>query len=464
MKFYSGWSHAGPVPVPTNYGLSVYLHDAFDPSHLAAPLTVCRLAHKGNPDPEQMHTDALPAIARGHLIQYANERNNSVEAYTKGPQQHLSEQRAFAERVGKERVVSMPPSPDSPAPLEWFPLPDDCGIVGAHCYGDYNNMIRHLDMALSRSAGRPVLVTECNAGWGNRFNLDVWARAEFTRFLAYCHQNPQVLGVGYFAPLWATPDTIGASSINGLATAVEGPLGAFAVLAKPQAPQPPQNPPEAPQKPPHERGGPVEYITKLTAYKGSREGHSIEGAVIHTAEGSGTWEQAYNYLLNHPAKLSTHRLVGPDKIAIFVPDQLAAWHAGSDTSRFKGYRGNDVNLVTIGWEMLNRQGARPAEATISNTIADVAASAERHNYPTSGVVGHREVDGTRRKDPSGVDMGAFRAAVEALRLNVGSVRDYAKGAWYLEFAITEARKRGDDLAARTIESDLLPLSYYFRDK
>lgn len=460
--FLTGWSFAGPEPANNPYPLSVYLHDNVSPSAMLSRVRVCRLSHKGNPDPSQMLRDAEPAIARGDWIQYANERNHPIEGFTQSPAVHLAQQRDFKRQLGnRATVVSMPPSPDSPNPLAWFPAPGEVDIVGVHCYGGYENMIRHLNQAKQATPGARYLITELNFGWGNSVHLDSWANNDMARFAEYCLHDPTVIGLAYFAPVWSTPDTPGTTPVNGSGTAVEAVLRRFADHARENAPVPPQTPPAPPERP---TMNPV-YETHLSKHYQSRQGRTEEYCVIHTSEGNGTWKQALDYLISNDRDVSAHLLVGPNKVAVLVPDHLAANHAGYETVKLpNGARGNEGNLQTFGIEMLNKAGQKPDDATITNGIMAAARWCRRTGKPSSRVISHQEIDGTRRSDPTGVKIAWFRGEVEKILTSGTRLSDWSGTAFMLEKTAREARAAGEPLIHDTIVQHVLPLVYMYRDK
>lgn len=166
--------------------------------------------------------------------------------------------------------------------------------------------------------------------------------------------------------------------------------------------------------------------------------------IIHTTEGrpGSSFLAAREYLKTNARKVSAHFLVGEGLVIQYAdPFSEVTYHAGWDTSRLPdGTWGSRVNDATIGIEMFNTSGT-PAGTPIVDTcidlVRDLLKRSERLAPPR--VLGHREVDPTRRRDPTGVNMDLFRSRVaqEGATVRVEKLR------YHLEKAARDARSVGD---------------------
>lgn len=142
----------------------------------------------------------------------------------------------------------------------------------------------------------------------------------------------------------------------------------------------------------------------------ARRGKVLRGVVLHatagTDEGAEAWMQAPR------SKVSAHLHIRRDgTITRHVDDHRRAWHAG--VSEWRGVR--DVNGVTLGWEIANRNdGEERFTAAQYNALSRAAAHYCRQGLTLDDFVAHAEVSPGRKTDPLGFDWQRFRAGVTAL--------------------------------------------------
>jgi len=93
-----------------------------------------------------------------------------------------------------------------------------------------------------------------------------------------------------------------------------------------------------------------------------------------------------------------------------VGDRRRAWHAG--VSRWRGF--GDVNGVSLGWELANRNDGREAYTDAQYAaVARLAAHYGRQGLPLDAFVSHAAValPPGRKTDPRGFDWARFRGEV-----------------------------------------------------
>lgn len=94
---------------------------------------------------------------------------------------------------------------------------------------------------------------------------------------------------------------------------------------------------------------------------------------------------------------------------------LAAVRTGADVPAKPGPDTLGGNAHFYGWELVNRgDGADPwPEAQVTATAKVVAALCRHHGWNANHVIGHKEWT-SRKVDPRGIDMDAFRSSVTKL--------------------------------------------------
>lgn len=152
-----------------------------------------------------------------------------------------------------------------------------------------------------------------------------------------------------------------------------------------------------------------------------RGGQRVIWLVAHTTEGpnGSTIEGTIRYLQSNERQASAHEFVAPGMAVLMVPDDRAAHHAGSESSRFpNGATGFNGNAQSFGLEMYHNVGTTISPATVAIAVDRFAQACRRFGLGVERILAHRDIDPTRRSDPVGVEMPWFRARV-AERLAVG---------------------------------------------
>lgn len=107
--------------------------------------------------------------------------------------------------------------------------------------------------------------------------------------------------------------------------------------------------------------------------------------------------------------MSCHLLVSRSgRVTRLVGDQQRAWHAG--LSWWRGTR--DVNSVTLGIEIANRNDGEPYSDAQYARVAAIVAHYCRQGLSLDDVVSHAEIAPGRRTDPFGWEWDRFRAMVQ----------------------------------------------------
>jgi N-acetylmuramoyl-L-alanine amidase len=161
-------------------------------------------------------------------------------------------------------------------------------------------------------------------------------------------------------------------------------------------------------------------LLKLTPYPGdiaapspnhgARKAHAIEGIVLHATEDGGDESRSLSWLRSPKSGASCHLLVARSgRVVRLVGDQQRAWHAGA--SLWRGQR--DVNSITLGIEIANRNDGEPYTAAQYDRVADIVAHYCRQGLSLNAVVSHGEIAPGRKTDPAGWDWQRFRLLVNA---------------------------------------------------
>lgn len=156
----------------------------------------------------------------------------------------------------------------------------------------------------------------------------------------------------------------------------------------------------------------INYPTRHTS---SRQGAATRWIVVHTTEGNSTLPNAAAYLASNALGVSAHELAGEGIAYLMAPDHLATHHAGAATARLpSGETGQGVNRASWGIEIHNRAGQPPSAGAYLVAVARIAEACKRLRLPVEKIIAHRDVDPSRRSDPTGVNMDTLRADVLAL--------------------------------------------------
>jgi hypothetical protein len=159
-------------------------------------------------------------------------------------------------------------------------------------------------------------------------------------------------------------------------------------------------------------------LLKLTPYigatvapspnHGARRAPAIEGIVLHATDDAGEEARTLSWMQSPRSQVSCHLLVSRSgEVTRLVGDQQRAWHAGLST-----WRGtSDVNSITLGVEIANRNDGEPYPDAQYVRVAEVVAHYCRQGLTLDDVVGHADIAPGRRTDPFGWDWERFRTMV-----------------------------------------------------
>jgi len=160
-------------------------------------------------------------------------------------------------------------------------------------------------------------------------------------------------------------------------------------------------------------------LPKLTPYtgdlvvpspnRGARKSQAIEGIVLHATADGGDEARSLAWLRSPRSRASCHLLVSrAGRVTRLVGDHQRAWHAGAASWRGK----SDVNSVTLGIEIANRNDGEPYTDAQYARVAEIVAHYCRQGLSLDDVVSHGEIATGRRSDPLGWDWNRFRSAVQ----------------------------------------------------
>ena len=164
--------------------------------------------------------------------------------------------------------------------------------------------------------------------------------------------------------------------------------------------------------------GLVITLLKLSPYTGdiaapspnhdTRKASRIEGIVLHATQDAGDEALALQWLRSPKSRVSCHLLVSRSgRVSRLVGDRERAWHAG--LSWWKGT--SDVNSITLGIEIANRNDGEPYSDVQYRRVADIVAHYCGQGLSLEDVVSHAEIAGGRKTDPVGWDWDRFRTLV-----------------------------------------------------
>ena len=141
---------------------------------------------------------------------------------------------------------------------------------------------------------------------------------------------------------------------------------------------------------------------------GARHVPRIQGIVLHATADDGNEALALAWLRSPASRVSCHLMVSrAGRVTRLVGDRQRAWHAGD-----AWWRGTtDVNSITLGIEIANRNDGEPYTAAQYNRVAAIVAHYCRQGLALDDVVGHEAIAPGRKTDPFGWDWERFRGMV-----------------------------------------------------
>ena len=159
-------------------------------------------------------------------------------------------------------------------------------------------------------------------------------------------------------------------------------------------------------------------LLKLSPYTGDvaapspnhdvRQAPTIQGIVLHATEDRGDEALSVSWLRSPKSRVSCHLLVSrAGRVFRLVGDRQRAWHAG--VSWWHGT--DDVNSITLGIEIANRNNGEPYTDAQYDRVADIVAHYCGQGLSLSDVVSHAEIAEGRKTDPFGFDWDRLRTDV-----------------------------------------------------
>lgn len=141
---------------------------------------------------------------------------------------------------------------------------------------------------------------------------------------------------------------------------------------------------------------------------GARHVPRIQGIVLHATADDGNEALALAWLRSPASRVSCHLMVSRGgRVTRLVGDRQRAWHAGD-----AWWRGTtDVNSITLGIEIANRNDGEPYTAAQYSRVAAIVAHYCRQGLALDDVVGHEAIAPGRKTDPFGWDWERFRNMV-----------------------------------------------------
>jgi N-acetylmuramoyl-L-alanine amidase len=165
-------------------------------------------------------------------------------------------------------------------------------------------------------------------------------------------------------------------------------------------------------------GGCVITLPRLTPYNsdimapspnhGARRAPMIQGIVLHATEDDGDEALSLSWMRSPKSQVSCHLYVSrTGRVTRLVGDQQRAWHAG-----VAWWRGtSDVNSITLGIEIANRNDGEPFTNAQYRRVADIVTHYCQQGLSLDDVVGHCDIAPDRRTDPLGWDWHRLRRLV-----------------------------------------------------
>jgi hypothetical protein len=142
---------------------------------------------------------------------------------------------------------------------------------------------------------------------------------------------------------------------------------------------------------------------------GARKAEAIEGIVLHATADAGDEARSRSRMRSQKSRTSSHLQVSRSgRVTRLVGDQQRALHANA--TRWRGRR--DVNSITLGIEIANRNDGEPYTDAQYRRVADIVAHYCRQGISLDHVVSRGELASGRRADPLGWDWDHFRALVQ----------------------------------------------------
>src|SRR5688572_944273 len=132
----------------------------------------------------------------------------------------------------------------------------------------------------------------------------------------------------------------------------------------------------------------------------ARRAPAIEGIVLHATADEGNEAGTLSWLRSPRSRVSCHLVISRTGVATrLVGDQQRAWHAGA--SWWRGT--SDVNSITLGIEIANRNDGEPYTDEQYRRVADIGAHYCRQGLSLNDMVSHGAIAEDRRTDPFGWD-------------------------------------------------------------
>lgn len=138
----------------------------------------------------------------------------------------------------------------------------------------------------------------------------------------------------------------------------------------------------------------------------------VQLVVIHATADEGDEAGAETWLTHAGSQVSAHLLFLRDGTVVrLVADRRKAWHAGTSTWRLTtGERVSDLNRISLGWEVANRNDGREEYTDAQYaSLARAAAWYMRQGLAMADFVGHEDIAPGRKVDPGPLfDWSRFR--------------------------------------------------------
>jgi N-acetylmuramoyl-L-alanine amidase len=140
----------------------------------------------------------------------------------------------------------------------------------------------------------------------------------------------------------------------------------------------------------------------------ARKAPAIEGIVLHATEDRGDEALTVSWLRSPKSRVSCHLLVSrAGRVTRLVGDRERAWHAG-----LSWWRGtSDVNSITLGIEIANRNDGEPYTDAQYNRVAAIVAHYCGQGLSLDDVVSHEQIAEGRKTDPRDWDWERLRVDV-----------------------------------------------------
>src|SRR5262249_7622079 len=141
----------------------------------------------------------------------------------------------------------------------------------------------------------------------------------------------------------------------------------------------------------------------------ARKAPGIEGIVLHATADHGEESVALGWRRSPKSGASCHLFVSrAGRVTRLVGDRVHAWHGGA--SWWRGT--NDVNSMTLGMEIANRNDGEPYTEAQYHRVAEIVAYYCAQGLSLNDVVSHAEIAAGRKTDPFAWDWDHFRMLVQ----------------------------------------------------